>query len=50
MIVSRRTFIRATTAAGVALAAPSIHAESSVRKRYRTALISSDWWDKVIRE
>ena len=45
---TRRDFLKAT-AASVALSAPAVHA-AKTGKRYRTALIGSGWWGKVITE
>ena len=50
MTISRRTFLQASAAAGAVLAAPAIHAQSKRNKKYRTALIGSGWWGKVITE
>ena len=49
MSLSRRHFIKASAAASVALATPAIHA-AKAGKRFRTALIGSGWWGKVITE
>ena len=49
MNTDRRTFLKTSALAGVALTAPAIFAQSPARK-YRTALIGSGWWGKVITE
>jgi predicted dehydrogenase len=50
MSLHRREFL-ATTAAGITLAAPAIHAAASDKKVYRTALIGSGWWGtNILRE
>jgi hypothetical protein len=46
---TRRDFLKATAAASVVLSAPAVHAAKAGR-RYRTALIGSGWWGKVITE
>lgn len=43
MSVSRRDFLAATAASGVALAAPAVHGAQK-NKRYRAALVGSGWW------
>lgn len=43
MSVTRRHFLAASAAAGVALAAPALHGAEK-NKRYRTALVGSGWW------
>jgi len=50
MAINRRTFLKSSVAAGVAIAAPNIiGAEKD--KKYRTALIGSGWWGKnILRE
>jgi len=45
---TRRDFLKAS-AASAALSAPAVHA-AKTGKRYRTALIGSGWWGKVITE
>ncbi len=45
--MNRRQFFQSTAAAGVALQAPFVLAQSSERK-FRTALIGSGWWGKNI--
>lgn len=49
MSFTRREFLKATAAASVALSAPAVHA-ARAGKKYRTALIGSGWWGKVITE
>ena len=49
MTFTRRDFLKASAAASVALSAPAIHA-AKAGKKYRTALIGSGWWGKVITE
>ncbi|OQB87136.1 MAG: Glucose--fructose oxidoreductase precursor [Planctomycetes bacterium ADurb.Bin126] len=41
--INRRTFLAASAAAGLSLAAPAIHAASK-DKKYRTAIIGCGWW------
>jgi len=43
MPISRRTFLKASVASGVAVAAPNI-LTAARDKKYRTALIGSGWW------
>ncbi|MEX0321627.1 MAG: Gfo/Idh/MocA family protein [Puniceicoccaceae bacterium] len=50
MKMNRRKFMQSATATGVALSAPNLVAMSSRGKKYRTALIGSGWWGKVITE
>ncbi len=50
MTISRRSFIKASAAAGFAMAAPAVHAQPKPNKKYRTAVIGSGWWGKVISE
>jgi predicted dehydrogenase len=45
--MKRRTFLKGSMAAGLAAAAPAVHAAPR-GKVYRTALIGSGWWGKVI--
>ena len=50
MDINRRKFLQTATAAGLALSAPNLVAMPSRGKRYKTALIGSGWWGKVITE
>jgi len=43
MLIDRRTFLKASMASGMAVAAPNIIRAAS-NKKYRTALIGSGWW------
>ena len=49
MRITRRTLLRTAAAAGMALAAPALHAQPRAKK-FRTALIGSGWWGNVISE
>ncbi|MBX6313590.1 MAG: Gfo/Idh/MocA family oxidoreductase, partial [Isosphaeraceae bacterium] len=49
--MSRRHFVRASVAAGVAWAAPAVRTEAKAGKTYRTALVGSGWWGtNILRE
>ena len=50
MKFTRRQFINTTAAAGLALSAPALLGAQARDKKYRTALIGSGWWGKVITE
>jgi predicted dehydrogenase len=50
MKMNRRTFMHSAAATGLTLSAPNLVAMSSRGKKYRTALIGSGWWGKVITE
>lgn len=50
MKINRREFIHLAASSGVALSAPNLMALSNRGKKYRTALIGSGWWGKVITE
>jgi predicted dehydrogenase len=45
MSCSRRDFLAASAAAGVAFGAPAVHGAEKTKK-YRTALIGSGWWGR----
>ena len=49
MPFTRRAFLKASAAASMVLSAPAVHA-AKAGKKYRTALIGSGWWGKVITE
>ena len=49
MPFTRRDFLKVSAAASVAMSAPAVHA-AKAGKKYRTALIGSGWWGKVITE
>src|SRR5262245_7236993 len=50
-MISRRDFVKTSTAAGVALAAPALILGADKDKQYRTALIGSGWWGmNILRE
>ena len=50
MSITRRSFLQASAAATAALAAPAVHGQAKPGKKYKTALIGSGWWGKVITE
>jgi predicted dehydrogenase len=50
MTITRRSFLQASAAATAALAAPAVHGQAKPGKKYKTALIGSGWWGKVITE
>ncbi|MHC4402498.1 MAG: twin-arginine translocation signal domain-containing protein, partial [Planctomycetota bacterium] len=43
MSVTRRDFLAASAATGVALAAPAVHGAQR-SKKYKTAIVGSGWW------
>ncbi|MDR3634393.1 MAG: Gfo/Idh/MocA family oxidoreductase [Isosphaeraceae bacterium] len=51
MTITRRKFVRTTVAAGLAVAAPAVHAQDKSEKKYNTALIGTGWWGtNIVRE
>ncbi len=50
MKLTRREFVGRTTMAGLAMGAPAILKAATGNRKYRTALIGSGWWGKVITE